>query len=264
MKIMDLKNLSDFQNHAYVILCEEDNRKSEFALKLAETFLKSQNVSIHPDLTIVNPDDAKNPKIAISTIQEMRKSSQMSSNMGGKKVFIINSADKMTIQAQNALLKTLEEPSENTILILTAVSEQTLLPTITSRCQRIKIPKLSINKIKENFVENDSGEFTEIIKILKDEDLIIRFQKANDFSSPKNTNKFLNSFEIIFRDLLHLKIGIQDDLIYSQDIENLIEISKKYSIIKILQVLTEIKKVKKSIKQNVNSKFAFENLMLTI
>jgi DNA polymerase III delta' subunit len=74
---------------------------------------------------------------------------------GGARVAIVTSADRMTEDAQSALLKTLEEPPAGTVLILTAADEERLLPTIRSRCVRIRLGPVSRQDVEGILV--DSG-----------------------------------------------------------------------------------------------------------
>jgi len=294
-KLVNFKNLKKNHHHAYLIIGPENTGKLTLALKLAQIFLESENIESHPDLAIIQPDNAKNPKISIADIKEVRNKAQLSASYGGSKVFIISSAEKMTVEAQNALLKTLEEPAEKTIFILTVTSEKLLLPTILSRCQKIKIPllpqqqiknylnikelkkaeiisRLSLGKVglalkiseNQEMMTNILEKFKQIIKVIKDKNLINRFQKANEFSNPQSFHQYAECFEVIFRDLLHLKIGSSQYLINFHNQSELAEISANYTIEEIVNILKEIKKIKLSFRQNVNPKFAFENLILML
>lgn len=84
------------------------------------------------DVHIVSPD---NNFIRIDRLKKMRAEANLRSYQGGKKVFIIDSADCMKDEAANSLLKILEEPPEDTVFILCAEKTQGILPTILSRCQ---------------------------------------------------------------------------------------------------------------------------------
>jgi DNA polymerase-3 subunit delta' len=86
---------------------------------------------------------ARATTIKVNSIREIRKRSSMSAFSRGKKIFIIIDAELMNDEAANALLKTLEEPNEDTLLILTSSRADTLLPTLLSRCQHIRLDPLS-------------------------------------------------------------------------------------------------------------------------
>ena len=68
--------------------------------------------------------------------------------LGDYKIFILRDIDNSTIQSQNKLLKTLEEPPSHVIFVLTATNEYKILPTIISRTRKIYLPKLDKNKLE--------------------------------------------------------------------------------------------------------------------
>ncbi len=77
---------------------------------------------------------------------------------GGARVAIVSAADRMTEDAQSAFLKTLEEPPPGTVLILTAGDEERLLPTIRSRCVRIRLGPVSRREVESLLVEGDLAD----------------------------------------------------------------------------------------------------------
>jgi len=87
--------------------------------------------------------------IKVNSIREVRKNSAMKSFSTGMKVFLFLNADEMNEEASNALLKTLEEPHADSMLILTTSYPERLLPTIVSRCQHIRFDPLSEQQIAE-------------------------------------------------------------------------------------------------------------------
>ena len=93
----------------------------------------------HPDLFRLTPeDDSKN--IRIDQIRAFIEAISLSSHYGRYKVVILNPADAMNIAAANALLKTLEEPPANTVLLLITDRPSFLPATIRSRCQSLRLP----------------------------------------------------------------------------------------------------------------------------
>lgn len=91
--------------------------------------------------------------IKVNSIREIRRESSLSAFGKGKKVFIIIDAETMNDESSNALLKTLEEPHEDTLLILTTSNPDALLPTLVSRCQHIRFDSLSDDIIIEALQE---------------------------------------------------------------------------------------------------------------
>lgn len=94
----------------------------------------------HPDLFLVEPEKGVIP---IDRIRQLKRDLGRKSFAGGYKLCIIDDAEKMNEQAQNALLKTLEEPTPDTLIILVSGYPYLLLPTIVSRCQRFTFQPLS-------------------------------------------------------------------------------------------------------------------------
>jgi DNA polymerase-3 subunit delta' len=92
----------------------------------------------HPDLLVVQPEES-GKAIKVDQVRELNHFVAQTSQMSGKKVVIIEPADAMNINSSNALLKTLEEPSGDTHLILVVDSISSLMATIRSRCQYYEI-----------------------------------------------------------------------------------------------------------------------------
>jgi DNA polymerase-3 subunit delta' len=92
----------------------------------------------HPDLVRVHPiEDSK--QLRIEQVRDLAQELSLTSHQGGYKVGILSPADSMNRFAANALLKTLEEPSPRTLLILVATQPSRLPATILSRCQKLKV-----------------------------------------------------------------------------------------------------------------------------
>ncbi len=93
----------------------------------------------HPDFLAVDPDpELANPQIKIEQIRDLEHQIAYQPLIGRKKVFLINDADRMTLGAANALLKTLEEPPDHSILVLVSGRPSALPATIRSRCQALR------------------------------------------------------------------------------------------------------------------------------
>lgn len=93
----------------------------------------------HPDVRLVTPDGAA---FKIDQVRDVQREAALSPYEGNLKVFIVERADLMTEEAQNSLLKTLEEPPPHSLFILLAPESTALLPTIVSRCQLLRMELL--------------------------------------------------------------------------------------------------------------------------
>lgn len=143
---------ADKLHHALLIQGPSGLGKSNFALQLAQLLLckarKGDKVcgqcqscllnaaTNHPDLHLVESDK----QIGVDQIRDAIKKLVSSAHMSGAKVLIIYRAHTMTESSANALLKTLEEPTANTFLLLTTDKPERILPTIRSRCEKLALP----------------------------------------------------------------------------------------------------------------------------
>lgn len=91
----------------------------------------------HPDVVSISPDEKG--AISIDTVRELSRRLSLRSTEAARKVVLFAQADAMAAPAQNALLKTLEEPPGPTCFLLTTARPRTLLPTIRSRCQTLRL-----------------------------------------------------------------------------------------------------------------------------
>lgn len=107
----------------------------------------------HPDLHLVEPDGSF---IKIDQIRELQRELAYRPFEAPKKACIIDAADRLNPAAGNALLKTLEEPPGNALMILLTANVGSVLPTILSRCQRLHFPALSEATIEEYLCKNGS------------------------------------------------------------------------------------------------------------
>jgi DNA polymerase-3 subunit delta' len=110
----------------------------------------------HPDLVVITPtSEGHQPQIKIDQIRELRRLTTYPPLGGGWRVVIIKPAEALTAQndaAANALLKTLEEPPERHLLVLTARGEADLLPTVVSRCQKLAFTPLPLALVARELV----------------------------------------------------------------------------------------------------------------
>jgi len=107
----------------------------------------------HPDVVILAPPvEGLNPQIKIDQIRALRRQLDYHPHAGAWRVVVLRSAETLNEAAANALLKTLEEPPEGNVLVLTAVGEADLLPTIVSRCRRLTFSPLPPELIQRELV----------------------------------------------------------------------------------------------------------------
>ena len=100
----------------------------------------------NPDFQLIEATDGK---IKIDQIREMQRKIAEKPIISSQKVYLIDDADTMTVEAQNCLLKTLEEPPEYITIILICSNEDTMLSTIKSRCTRMHFEPIEKEKVKQ-------------------------------------------------------------------------------------------------------------------
>lgn len=147
--------------HAYVFTGPGETVKIAFAKAWAQAILCHEEAGTgcgrcpvcrtigqdnYPNWHVLEPDGAT---IKIDQIREIRKMFQMRAHDGGKKIFIIKQAEKMTEPSANSLLKWLEEPDSDLLVILLASNRRNLLQTIVSRVQEIAFQPESPERLKQ-------------------------------------------------------------------------------------------------------------------
>ncbi len=106
----------------------------------------------HPDYTELTPEEpGKN--ITIDMVRRLSSKLSISSQYGGYKVVLLSPAEQMNVASANSLLKTLEEPTPDTILILVCSHIDRLLPTIRSRCQMVLFGQADLQQIQQWLIQ---------------------------------------------------------------------------------------------------------------
>ncbi len=180
--------------------------------------------------------------IKLNSIRELRRESTLSTSGRKKRLVIISKAEDMNEESSNALLKTLEEPSAETMFILTTAHPERLLPTIRSRCHTIRFDPLTPEEIRRQLERGESvsrenaelvahlamGSYTRALGLLKEDitgerNNVVEFvrcilggnfvklmSKIDEISESKDRDlvvRFLNLMTVWFRDVLVLREG---------------------------------------------------------
>lgn len=241
----------------------------------------------HPDVKWIKPDTSFG-SIKIEQVRQMRSDINLTAYESQKKIYIIPEAETMTEEASNALLKTLEEPSLNSLLILTTQASERLLPTIVSRCQKIFFSSLKAESVKEILLEDygleenkanflaklSDGKLGRAIR-LKSRDILQEKNRIIDEIPSLNllTSGIFNiedqeyvevSLEILvawFRDILVLKSGLETSGLINTDRESeLKSLANLYSFEELEGKIEAIIRTRNLIRQNINPKLAFDCL----
>lgn len=244
---------------AKAILCENRDKpcnKCESCI----SFVHGNN----PDITII---DETEKSIKTETIKQMVKDVYEKPIKSMKKIYIINDSEKMTKEAQNSLLKTLEEPPEYIVIILVTSNDNLLLNTIKSRCTIIKFNDLSNSEIEE-VLKTKSIDFNESILELANgsaKNALSMVGEEEKFETIKQI--FTNIEKINIIDLLNKKDVIFKDKDKIYEILNFLNIalfdristnSKYVNCIKIVE------EAKDKLKKNCNYDMTIDDLLLKL
>lgn len=294
--------------HAYLFCGMGGIGKRLIALKLAETLqcnspesrpcgrcagCRKVKEGNHPDLIELQPDGKF---IKIEQIRGLQKRLGLKPFEGRATICIIDGAEKMNPAAANALLKTLEEPPQDTYLILLTENIRQVISTVISRCRRLNFNPLSANDVSsiltkdKGIAEKDAlaaagmseGSIGKAIELLECFDakereeifeLVIDFKNVDDvFSiSEKLTKKdgaikltdFIDMLKFFLRDLMVFKSGIKKERLLNIASDEIIKKGAgSFSLAALIEIFETVAKTETAIMMNVNKRLAVENMLL--
>lgn len=253
----------------------------------------------HPDVhVIMRPADKQ--FILIEQIRELQSSAARKTLEGRRNIFIIDGAHEMNAQSANCLLKTLEEPEPDVILLLTVPDAGLLLPTILSRVQLISMQLLTVSQIKNALVERWEAEANEAgliaalaagrigwaVQAMEDEEMLEERSENLDLLTKALAANKVQRFEIVqemvkrfgndgekerallelwllwWRDMV-LAANNCLDLTVNVDKRDLLKMqASKLGSTKAGQMIRAILRTQEALDQNVNARLALEVLML--
>ncbi len=151
----------------------------------------------------------KNGNILVSDIESLIAETNRKLFTGKSSFFVIYNAERMTVQSQNKLLKTLEEPPQNTKIFLATANSERLLPTIRSRCVLFRVQGKWELQRRDNLLTDDENESVCSLadKIMYDRPLY-RMRDDIEYFTQKGKNRtegFISAFELILRDAVVIK-----------------------------------------------------------
>lgn len=243
---------------AYKWLCNEEKRPCG-TCKSCIQFKGNNNA----DFKIIEPEESS---IKVDQIREMIKKVYEKPIESSRKVYIINDADKMTVSAQNALLKVLEEPPAYVIIILVGSNEHLFLNTIKSRCIKITFKQLEKSELKEYFENNNikiNEKYLELYegsigKAQKLEGLEDNYIELEELMLDINN---LGKLEIVKKGIAIItKDNIEEMLNYMNIL--LFRLGKNDT--KYLDMILRVNKAIKQYKSNCNVEMLLDNLFLDI
>ncbi len=214
-----------------------------------------------------------------------------------RKIYIVNEAEKMTVQAQNALLKTLEEPPAYAVILLLTSNVNAFLPTILSRCVVLNMKPVADEKVKKYLMEElqvpdykadvcvafargnvgkakqlaSSEDFEKVkeealalLKYVQDMDvteMIAAIRKISEYKL--DVNDYMDILTIWYRDVLLFKAtGDANHLVFREELSNIRRVAGRTSYEGIEKVIRSLEKAKSRLDANVNFDLAMELLLM--
>lgn len=264
--------------------------QSEYSCDTCSSCLRIEKLE-YPDLHWLDLEEGSN-NIKIEQIRALQNEISLKPFEANTKVFIINNCQNLTIEAANCLLKTVEEPPVDSIIILITTDARSVLSTISSRALKLRFSQLSRNQTIQ-LLEKDTELSSEQIsffshylegKISGSDQLnkreFIR-QRENILNalfnySPltksedifKDKNQTLSNLHILtsyFRDILFIKSGAHNEYLINQD--KIIQLNKEaahYTCPQVLDILENLSKSFAYVKRNINLRLLADNIWFSL
>ena len=285
---------SNMISHAYMFEGPSDVGKNTMARDLATTLLEMENLFNSPDYIEITPDGNS---IKIAQIRKLQ-SDILVKPYKSYKIYVIDEAQKMTVEAQNALLKTLEEPPKYAIIILITNNKESLLDTIKSRCEIIKftpiplvevadyLTQTGVDKNRASLLANFSrGSMQKAIELSESEDFHIMRDEVQKYVETFLTGSMLDIMDIqssiekykdnitnvldllvnYFRDIMMVKENVDSSMIINLDrlvfIKNM---STKITYSQLSKIIDIIEETKNKLRSNCNFNISIQVMTLNI
>lgn len=272
-------------SHAHLIAGEDGIGKSNLANLLAKFILGGNLDREYVDIINYSSNKAS---FGVDDVRNIIEEVSKKPFEGEKKVIIIHEGNKLTIQAQNALLKTIEEPPVGVHIIILCESLELILDTIKSRCEIYKLTPLTKDELYRyivsrgnNFNDEDiksaiafsegipgrvdkyfndvslkelRSKVVDILKNLNKNDPEIILEKEEGLINLKDEKEqVLNIFGSFIRDILiHKEVENEEFIINCDKVDDIKELTKEISFKKLNNMITTIEEARKNIKGNVS------------
>ncbi len=276
---------------AKALQCEGEKRPCD-SCKSCHAF----NHGNHPDVIYFQP--LKNGKTY--TIEDVREQLLETVDLKPfqyeKKIYIIEKADTLNIQSQNALLKTLEEPPAHAVFLLLAERAETFLPTILSRVVVMKIRPLSAETIADYLMQAGhlaeeshilsayaQGRIGQALELVEDEgfremrqDILGKLEAlpsmsegdayllAKDLEGYKNDLRFLDIMELWYRDLLTAKSLREEGYLIQRDKKDAIFRAAKEPAALLAKKAAAVRTARMRLAQNANFRLTMEVMLMDL
>ena len=281
-------------SHAYMFEGPNGIVKNTMARELAAILLEMENLFNSPDYIEIKPDGNS---IKIAQIRKLQ-SDILVKPYKSYKIYVIDEAQKMTVEAQNALLKTLEEPPKYAIIILITDNKESLLDTIKSRCEIIKFTPIPMQEVASYLTMNgkDSkrasllanfsrGSMKKAIELSESEEFHLMREEVQKYvetflngnlieimdiqsSIEKYKDQITNILDLLinyFRDIMMVKENVDNSMIINLDrlifVKNM---SNKTTYSQLSKIIDIIEETKNKLRSNCNFNISIQVMTLNI
>jgi DNA polymerase-3 subunit delta' len=285
---------SNMVSHAYMFEGPNGIGKNTMARELAAILLEMENLFNSPDYIEIKPDGNS---IKIAQIRKLQ-SDILVKPYKSYKIYVIDEAQKMTVEAQNALLKTLEEPPKYAIIILITDNKESLLDTIKSRCEIIKFTPIPMQEVASYLTMNgiDSkrasllanfsrGSMKKAIELSESEEFHLMREEVQKYvetflngnlieimdiqsSIEKYKDQITNVLDLLinyFRDIMMVKENVDNSMIINLDrlifVKNM---SNKTTYSQLSKIIDIIEETKNKLRSNCNFNISIQVMTLNI
>ncbi len=279
-KMLEQAMMHDKISHSYLMIGIDGIGKKMIAREFAKSVLcleKNKGCNIcksciefnsnnHPDFLCFEPNGNS---IKIQQIRELQKRIQEKPILSNKKVYIINHADWMTKEAQNCLLKTLEEPPEFAVIILIGSNESAFLTTIKSRCMVLHFNPIENEVLKKyleqrnqrkeipkNILDMAQGSIGKAIYLEDKQEQYEQVENMIDNLAKKDLIDFIKTAEFLYK--------LKDEIYEILEVINIIllKIAKKNDIY--TKCIKIVENTKRRLQQNGNYDMCIDNMLFNM
>ena len=258
---------------AKMLLCDENALNKDFTdtertgqycnkCKSCIEFSSGNN----PDFFLIEPDGNS---IKIEQVREMQRKIIEEPIISTRKVYIIDDCDKMTKEAQNALLKTLEEPPKFVVIILIGSNENSFLTTIKSRCNIIRFNNVSDDEIKiylqekyqitnleDNMIKSFGGSIGKAETLREKQELYTAVYNSINKIEKLDLIDMLKEADIIYKS--------QEEKFEILEYINVILFEKSKTNMNFLKGIDIVEETKKRLKSNGNYNMCIDNMLFSL
>ena len=300
-------------SHAYILAGEEGMGRKTLAKAFAMTLLCERSdkepcmqchacrqilSGNHPDVIWVTHE--KPASIGVDDIRtQINDTIYIKPYSSSYKIYMVDEADKMTVQAQNALLKTIEEPPSYAVIILMTTNQEVFLPTILSRCIQLNLRPLKNHVVSDYLTETmgvpeekaniyaafargnlgkaihlaSSEEFSllfrqvlTLLKNIKEMDIAMLLDSIKKLQEDNlDLYECLDFMQLWYRDILMFKVTKDINmLVFKEEYSVVSRLCQKSSYEGLETILNAIEKAKTRLDANVNTDLALELMLLTM